>query len=52
VRGLSGYVDNLAGGVMGKAFRELAPMDSDFLSPYPDFFAFGLTMVFTRKSIK
>jgi len=49
VRGLSGYVDNLFGGVMAAAFEDLLPIDVAFLSPYIDFFAFGLSLVFARK---
>ncbi|CAB3386521.1 Hypothetical predicted protein [Cloeon dipterum] len=46
VRGLSGYVDNLFGNVMAKAFQDLLSIDVNFLSPYIDFFAFGLSLVF------
>ncbi|XP_059476982.1 high affinity cationic amino acid transporter 1-like [Neocloeon triangulifer] len=46
VRGLSGYVDNLFNNTMAKAFEDLLPIDVDFLSPYIDFFAFALSIVF------
>nr|CAD7439575.1 unnamed protein product [Timema bartmani] len=45
-RGLSTYVDSLCDNAMKDAFRKIAPIDIDFLSPYPDFFAFGIVMVF------
>nr|CAD7601136.1 unnamed protein product [Timema genevievae] len=40
-RGLSTYVDSLCDNAMKDAFRKIAPIDIDFLSPYPDFFADG-----------
>jgi hypothetical protein len=49
VRGLSGYVDNLFGGVMAKAFEDLLHIDVPFLSPYIDFFAFALSIIFSGK---
>nr|CAD7259506.1 unnamed protein product [Timema shepardi] len=45
-RGLSTYVDSLCDNAMKDAFRKIAPINIDFLSPYPDFFAFGIVMVF------
>lgn len=47
VRGLSTYVDALCNNAMRKAFESAAPMDIEHLSPYPDFFAFGVTLVFS-----
>ncbi|CAG2060593.1 unnamed protein product [Timema podura] len=41
-RGLSTYIDALFDNAMRNKFREIAPIDIDFLSEYPDFFAFGL----------
>ncbi|XP_059477888.1 cationic amino acid transporter 3-like [Neocloeon triangulifer] len=46
VRGLSGYVDNLFNSTMAKAFDDLLHIDVPFLSPYIDFFAFALSIVF------
>ncbi|XP_012225193.1 cationic amino acid transporter 2-like [Linepithema humile] len=47
VRGLSTYVDALCNNAMRKAFESAAPIDVRHLSPYPDFFAFGVTLVFS-----
>nr|CAD7447336.1 unnamed protein product [Timema bartmani] len=45
-RGLSTYIDALFDNAMRNKFREIAPIDIDFLSEYPDFFAFGLVILF------
>lgn len=37
-RGLSSYIDKLAGNVMQNKMREVMPINIDFLSQYPDFF--------------
>ncbi|RLU25797.1 hypothetical protein DMN91_001957 [Ooceraea biroi] len=47
VRGLSTYVDALFNNTMRKAFESAAPIDVNHLSSYPDFFAFGVTLVFS-----
>lgn len=44
-RGLSGYLDELMDNRMGKFWRELMPIDVDFLAEYPDFFSFVIIMV-------
>ncbi|XP_032689206.1 cationic amino acid transporter 2-like isoform X1 [Odontomachus brunneus] len=46
VRGLSTYVDALFNYTMKNAFTSAAPIDIEFMSPYPDFFAFAITLVF------
>ncbi|GLH05953.1 High affinity cationic amino acid transporter 1, partial [Gryllus bimaculatus] len=46
-RGLSSYIDSLAGGAMENATMEVMPMGVSFLSPFPDFFAFGIVMLLT-----
>lgn len=45
VKGLSTYVDSLTG--MHRIFNETMHMDIPGISPFPDFFAFGVTMLFT-----
>ncbi|CAK9815435.1 Cationic amino acid transporter 2 [Anthophora plagiata] len=47
VRGLSTYVDALFNNTMRNAFQSAAHIDSNHLSPYPDFFAFGVTLIFS-----
>ncbi|XP_012229318.1 high affinity cationic amino acid transporter 1-like isoform X2 [Linepithema humile] len=47
VRGLSTYVDALFNNSMRNAFESAAPIDVSNLSTYPDFFAFGVTLVFS-----
>ncbi|XP_072745256.1 cationic amino acid transporter 2-like isoform X1 [Anoplolepis gracilipes] len=47
VRGLSTYVDALFNNSMRNAFESAAPIDINHLSSYPDFFAFGITLVFS-----
>lgn len=47
VRGLSTYVDALFNNSMRNAFESAAPIDISHLSSYPDFFAFGVTLVFS-----
>lgn len=49
VRGLSTYVDALFNNSMRNAFESAAHMDVNHLSSYPDFFAFGVTLVFSGK---
>ncbi|XP_044731652.1 cationic amino acid transporter 3-like [Chrysoperla carnea] len=46
-RGMSGYVDALANDTMQYHLREIFPMNVDFLSPYPDFFSFGIVLLLT-----
>lgn len=48
-RGLSSYIDKLAGNVMQNKMREIMPMNIDFLSQYPDFFSFAVVMVLAGK---
>ncbi|XP_014476015.1 PREDICTED: cationic amino acid transporter 2-like isoform X1 [Dinoponera quadriceps] len=45
-RTLSMYVDELFNNTMRQAFTSAAPMDLGYMSPYPDFFAFSITLVF------
>lgn len=47
VRGLSTYVDALFNNTMRNAFETAAHIDIDHLSSYPDFFAFGVTLIFS-----
>lgn len=47
VRGLSTYVDALFNNTMRNAFETAAHIDIDHLSSYPDFFAFGITLIFS-----
>ncbi|KMQ87352.1 low affinity cationic amino acid transporter 2 [Lasius niger] len=47
VRGLSTYVDALFNNSMRNAFESAAHIDINHLSSYPDFFAFGITLVFS-----
>lgn len=44
-RGYSGYLDNLLGHKMEHFFRRHFPFDLPYLSPFPDFCAFGITML-------
>lgn len=45
VKGLSTYVDSITG--LHKIFNETMHIDVPGLSPFPDVFAFGVTMLFT-----
>ncbi|XP_057325217.1 cationic amino acid transporter 3-like isoform X2 [Microplitis mediator] len=47
VRGLSTYVDALFNNSMRTAFQSAAHFENDHFSPYPDFFAFGITIAFS-----
>ncbi|KOC60585.1 Low affinity cationic amino acid transporter 2 [Habropoda laboriosa] len=47
VRGLSTYVDALFNNTMRNAFESAAHIDVNHLSSYPDFFAFGVTLIFS-----
>ena len=49
VRCFSTYVDKLVNNSMTHAFKEVASMDIPALSPYPDFFALGVTFVFSSE---
>ncbi|XP_066995786.1 cationic amino acid transporter 2 [Anabrus simplex] len=44
-RGLSNYIDNLIGCKMERFMTEIMPINIGFLSPYPDFLAFGIVML-------
>lgn len=44
-RGLSVYLDALIDNQMSKFFRELMPMNINFLAPYPDFFSFFVVIL-------
>ena len=46
-RAYSGYLDSLVNNTMQKAFRTALPINIDYISPYPDFFAFGITLLLT-----
>ncbi|CAL7941628.1 unnamed protein product [Xylocopa violacea] len=47
VRGLSTYVDALFNNSMRNAFESAAHIDINYFSSYPDFFAFGVTLIFS-----
>lgn len=44
-RGLSLYIDTLANDTMKMHFREIAPMEWDFMSSYFDFFGFSVAIL-------
>ncbi|GLV35940.1 uncharacterized protein CBL_09842 [Carabus blaptoides fortunei] len=44
-RGLSLYLDTLLNNTLKETFREIAPIDSTFMSQYFDFFSFGITLL-------
>ncbi|CAO1440756.1 unnamed protein product [Diamesa hyperborea] len=44
-RGLSGYIDSLIDNKMGNFWRELFPINIDFLADYPDFFSFVMVLI-------
>lgn len=44
-KGLSLYIDSLAGYAMRNCFLMIAPISWDFLAPYFDFFAFGCPLI-------
>lgn len=44
-RGLSLYLDQLLDNVMQESFQSVVRIDVDFLSPYIDFFAFGISVL-------
>lgn len=46
-RGLSNYVDALADKQIRDTLTKWMPMDVSFLSPYPDFFSFGMVLLLT-----
>ena len=46
-RAYSGYLDSILNNAMQDAFRRALPINIPFLSPYPDFFAFGITCALT-----
>jgi len=46
-RAYSGYLDSLFNDTMQHHFREAMPINVGFLSPYPDFFAFFITLALT-----
>lgn len=48
-RGLSNYIDALANKKIRDTLREWIPIDINFLSPYPDFLAFGFVLLLTGK---
>lgn len=43
-KGISNYIDKLAGGVMSDFFRETVPIGVPFFGEYADFFALGLIL--------
>ncbi|XP_077298723.1 cationic amino acid transporter 2 [Arctopsyche grandis] len=47
VRGLSQYLDSLLNNTMSTHMQATMPIELAYLSPYPDFFAFTITMVFS-----
>ena len=46
-RAYSGYLDSLLNNTMQNHFREAMPINISFLSPYPDFCAFLITLALT-----
>lgn len=44
-RGLSSYLDALIGNAISKWLRSIMPIHVDFLSEYPDFFAFAVVIL-------
>ena len=46
-RAYSGYLDSLFNDTMQHHFRSAMPININFLSPYPDFFAFFITLALT-----
>ncbi len=50
-RAFSTYLDSMLDNKMQNFFREHFPMNISGLSPYPDFFAFGITMLITGMMI-
>ncbi len=51
-RAFSMYFDSLIGGHIQEFFKEHFPMHVTTLSDYPDFFAFGITLVLTGEYLK
>lgn len=47
VKGLSTYVNSLTGNAMHSFLTEHMPINLDGLSEFPDFFAFGVTLLFS-----
>lgn len=47
VKGIFTYLDSLIGKVMAQFFREHMPIDIDAIAKYPDFFSFGVTILFS-----
>lgn len=45
----SKYFDSLIDKKIATFFNQTMPMELNFLGPYPDFFAFGITLVLTGK---
>lgn len=50
--GFSGYIDQLANNKISDALTDAMPISVSFLSKYPDFLAFGLTLTLARKFFK
>lgn len=46
-RGLSGYIDALAGNKMGNYWLQVMPMNVDFLAEYPDILSFSIVTILT-----
>jgi len=46
-RGYSGYVDSLLNDTIKHHLHHWMPIDVSWISDYPDFFAFGLTLLLT-----
>lgn len=51
-RGYSGYIDSLFNNTMARHLNESTPIHVPSLSTYPDFLAFGITMLLTGKCVK
>lgn len=50
-RGLSLYLDTLLNDTLKDTFREIAPINIGFMSPYFDFFTFGLSLLLSGKNL-
>jgi hypothetical protein len=46
-RGYSGYIDSLLNNTIRNHLHEWMPIKIGWISDYPDFFAFGITLLLT-----
>ncbi|XP_061711076.1 cationic amino acid transporter 2-like [Cydia pomonella] len=47
VRGLSSYIDEFNNKTVSNAFKSIVTIEVDYISPYIDFLAFGITVAFS-----